>query len=320
MPQTDVIIDYKGIIQKISSQINMIWEDLSVSADPSIQNEIKNIKQIEVSDEQNFVRKQDIVAEQGIVYIVVKFGVGSINFGSSVCPVTLLCMGTANKIKPVQLLMSVFASYWTTKNLMQDTLEVETNMLQVWNTPEVMSNFSEVNIEFRSLLRVSGNIVIGPAAIRLATLYYYYVEGGEKKSEPISIMSFQDEYSASLDSQPFGNTFGFVQSEVNFSTYTFSISTYLLKGRFANDMLAVRGFRHRNPTYMSDTSTFSPNKPVKLKLVFTNDYNNLAPQLETSSADDPIKGQAFFGEFKLVSSRIGQELAGLPILTVTFTH
>lgn len=311
---SEVIINYKEIIKGISNQIHAVWSALSVSADSNIANEIKNIKNIEISDEQNFVKKENILADQSKIYVVVKFGAGSINFGSSVCPISLMCLGTANKIKPIQLLMSVFASSWTTKNVLDMS-----DVLQVWNTPEVMGNFTEVNIEFRNLVRLTGNIVVGPAAIRMGTLYYYYDENEDP--EEISIMSFQDGYQASLDTQPFGNTDGFAKSEVNFSTYSFTISTYLLTGHFSNDMQAIRGFRYRpNNTYDSTTSKFEPNQWVKVKLVFTNGYTNMPGDGETEDTNDPVKGKDFFCKFKVVNSRIGQELAGLPTLVATFTH
>ena len=317
----EVIVNYKSIIECISSQIDTVWKELARSADENTQKEMSNIKGIEISDEQNFMRKQDVLGEQGIVYIVVKFGAGSINFGSSVCPVSLMCMGTANKIKPVQLLMSVFASFWTTKNLENNGV-TETTMLQVWNTPEVMANFTEVNLEFRNLLRVSGNIVIGPAAIRMGTMTYYYDDNGTEKSEQMSIMSFQDQYNASMDTQPFGNTDGFTKSEVNFSTYAFSSSTYLLDSHFSNDMLAIRGFRYRpNCVYNSATSKFAPNQWIKIKLEFTNGYTNMSGTNETKDeTTDPVKGEDFFSYFKIAGSKIGQELAGLPTLSVAFAH
>lgn len=318
---SEVIINYKEIIKGISDQIHAVWNALSVSADSNIADEIKNIKNIEISDEQNFVKKENILADQSKIYIVVKFGAGSINFGSSVCPISLMCLGTANKIKPIQLLMSVFASSWTTKNVLNLS-----DVLQVWNTPEVMGNFTEVNIEFRNLVRLTGNIVVGPAAIRMGTMTYIYDEDlydsdHTKGCEEISIMSFQDGYQASLDTQPFGNTDGFAKSEVNFSTYSFTISTYLLTGHFSNDLLAIRGFRYRpNDTYDSTTSKFEPNQWMKLKLVFTNGYTNMPGDRETKDTNDSVKGKDFFCKFKVVNSRIGQELAGLPTLVATFTH
>lgn len=319
----DIVIDYNEIIEAIEEQFSVVFNSLAASSDSEVKAEMAKIKQIVVSDEQNFVKKKKVLVQQGYVYIVIKFGSGSINYASSVCPISISCMGTANEIRPTQLLLGVFASTWTTKNLLQDLDGEISNVLQVWNTPEVLSNFSETNIEFRNLLVLRGNIVIGPEAVRLGTLTYIYDEDAEEEeegsgSETVNIMSFQDGYRASLDSQPFGNTNGFVKSEVNFSTYTFSIGTYLLDNHLSADLLAIRGFRNRNGGTIS--STFSQNDYMKLKLEFTNGFDNIPSSSETTSDTDPVLGSTFYAYYKVVDSRIAQELAGIPSLTITFTR
>lgn len=325
----EVVINYTDIITYISKEIEHIWQELSSSKDVEITSLIANIKKIEVSDEQYF-RKQEKnrTLRRGTVYLIVRFSAGSINYGSSVTPISIYGLGVANQVKPVQLLLGTFASYWTTKNLGEGLASQAENMLQVWNTPEVVSNFNVLDDDWRNLYRVTGNIVIGPHAVRLGTLTYYYkkiVNNQEvETSENISIMTFQDAYHASLDSQPFGNTNGFAQSEVNLSTYTFSISTYLLDNQLTRDVLAVRGFRYR-PNGVYDTtqgksSTFDANNKIKLELKFTNDFNNKPGNSESTSSQDPVKGSDFYMFYKLVDSQIGQELAGIPTLTLTFTR
>ena len=336
----DVIIDYSKIISYISQEIQLIWQGMMDEGSDEVKTLISSIKSIEVSDEQYFrTQEANRKLRRGTVYLVVRFSSGSINFASSVTPVSIYGLGVANQVKPVQLLLGTFASYWTTKNMLQDIPDVEqiNDMLQVWNTPEVVSNFNVVDDDFRNLYRVTGNIVIGPAAVRVGTITYYYneyesVNGNQtlvEKHETINIMSFSDNYHASLDSQPFGNTNGFVQSEVNFSTYTFSFSTYLLNSQFARDILAVRGFRYRpDGVYKIEngkSSTKEKNDIFKLEIHFTNDFTNKpgfdGPDTpESTSATDLVKGDNFYYEFKLVDSQIGQELASIPTLTAAFTR
>jgi len=327
--QLEPIINYSEIIAYLGSEIDFVWKELISSEDEGIVSLIKSIKSIEISDEQHFRKQEtDRKLRKGTVYLIVRFSSGPINYASSVTPVSIYALGVANQVKPVQLLLGTFASYWTTKNLGQDLSNVpeSNNMLQVWNTPEVVSNFNVVDEDFRNLYRVTGNIVIGPNAVRLGVLTYIYDETKEANnpgtgSEKINIMAFHDSYHASLDSQPFGNTNGFVQSEANFSTYTFSISTYLLDSQLAKDILAVRGFRYRpNGTYSANTSTFHANKSMKLKLEFTNDYTNVPGTSEATSSSDPVKGDNFYAYYKVVDSQISQEIAGIPALTITFTR
>lgn len=303
--ETKVVIKYETIIQTIGNQFRSVWNALMNSAD--YKDEIKFVKNIEISDEQNFITKRDKgMIEPGTIYIVVKFGIGSINYGSSVAPITLMCLGTANLVKPSQLLFGVFASSWTTKYLGEGLTDSEDNMLQVWNTPEVVTNFNEVKAEFRNLFRLSGNIVIGTQAVRVGKLSYYWDKTGVSGPEIVNIMTFQDGYRASLDSQPFGNTNGFAKSEVNFSTYTFSISTYLLDNHLTADILAIRGYRNRSGSGI--TSTLDPNEEMTIKIELSNGFDNFA------NASD------FFANFKVVDSTISQEIAGIPTLTITFTR
>lgn len=348
----EIILDYGNIIDSISIELNSIWRELSSipKTDPNYKNYenvvplMQIIKAIEVSDEELYVKKRENNAlNNGTLYVVVKFNPGPINFASSVVPIALICLGTENKIRPAQLLLGVFASEWTTKNLCQgitdgNGVSVEiSNALQVWNTPEVSSNFNVFEKEFRSLYRLTGNIVIGPKAVRLGTLTYIYDETAYNSNpangcETVNVMSFGDSYTASLDSQPFGNTNGFVKSEVNFSTYVFTVSTFLLDNHLSASVLAVRGFRNRKTkTITVDNTTttvidgisskFAANDPMLLKLEFTNGFTNLPVNSDSMlDSNDPVKNSMFYGYYKMVDSKIGQELAGIPTLTISFTR
>ena len=324
----EVIINYAHIVEIIGEQLQVVWDALK-ETNPDL---IGAVKGIEVSDEQSFNKKQDEQKlEQGFVYIVVRFGAGSINYGSSVTPISLYVLGTANKVKPTQLLLSVFASSWTTKNLGQDLEVVDNSMLQVWNTPEVVTNFNEIYADFRNLFRLTGNIVVGPAAVRVGELTYYYDEYNTQtsawveKEEKVSIMSFSDGFRSSLDTQPFGNTFGFAQSEVNFSTYTFAISTYLLDNHLSALILSMRGFRNRSGSGIGAISAQNyfkgePNDKVKIKIKFTNGFDNVPGTNESATTYDPLLGSTLFDYFKIVDSQIGQEIAGIPTLSITFAR
>lgn len=330
MPDVDPVLRYQEIINYIGNQIKHVWQSLSTDGSDEIKQLMSAIKSIDVSDEQYFRKQEnDRKLRRGTVYLVVRFSSGSINFASSVTPISVYGLGVANQVKPVQVLLGTFASYWTTKQLGEGLDGASDNMLQVWNTPEVVSNFNVVDDDFRNLYRVTGNIVIGPNAVRLGTLTYYWGTG-EGQYETVPIMAFHDNFHSSLDSQPFGNTNGFVQSEVNFGTYTFSISTYLLDNHLTRDVLAIRGFRYRpGGVYSNETSIFDMNDPMKFKLDFTNGYNNMpgydgpdTPE-STSRTDnvvDPVKGDSFYAYYKLVDSAIGQEIAGIPTLTLSLTR
>ena len=335
---TDVIIDYEQIISRIGFEIQNVWEKLVEDKNTLME----SIKSIEISDEQYF-RKQEANRnlKRGTVYLVVRFSSGAINYGASVVPISIYGLGVANQVKPVQFLLSVFASEWTTKNLAQGLEDVGGNSLelsdaiQVWNTPEVISNFNIVDEDFRNLYRVSGRIVKGQDAVRLGTLTYYFKnDKGLDDSETVDILAFQDGYGTSFDSQPFGNTKGFTQTEVNFSSYTFTVTTYLLNNHLSAAALAIRGFRNRTTTgigaiFKNENDTIKQkdkyfnmhkNEPVKIKIQFNNGYTNMADNSEQETEGDDVLGSDFFEYYKITNSQIGQQLGDIPTLSITFTR
>ena len=70
------------------------------------------------------------------------------------------------------------------------------------------------------------------------------------------------------------------------------------------------------------------NDKLRLKLNFTNGYTNEPGFREgnltkTETADetnDDVLAKTFFEYFKIVDSQISQEIAGIPMLTITFTR
>ena len=173
--EVEIITNYSEIVDSISKEILFVWQTLVENGDEATKKLFTSVKQILISDEQMFRKQEESnTLKKDSVYIVVKFGGGPSNFGSAVAPISLYALGVANKVKPVQLILGTFVSYWTTKYLGEGTQDVKSHMLQVWNTPEVVSNFNVVDISFRNLYKVTGNIVIGPHAVRLGVLTYFY--------------------------------------------------------------------------------------------------------------------------------------------------
>ena len=189
------------------------------------------------------------------------------------------------------------------------------------------------NVEFTSLTVTfnsetgffifDGTIASNPGEItgHIEFEFSYIETSVVEDSETVNVMSYQDGLQSSLNSQAFGNTNGFTKSEVNFSTFAFTISTYLVNGQLGKDMLALRGFRYRpGGQYSIETSKFGANDYVKIKLEFTNGYTNMPGVGEEASDDDPVKGEDFYCKYKVFSSQIGQEIAGIPNLTIAFTR
>ena len=317
----NVVLNYQELIDSISIELKYIWKELIESPDKEIVNLISNIKGIIVSDEQ-FFRKQEAnrALRRGTVYLVVRFSAGAINYDSSVVPISIYGLGIANQVKPVQVLLGTFASHWTTKNLCDGltaningvpTSLKDSKKVQVWNTPEVISNFNVVDDDFRNLYRITGNVIIGPNAVRLGTLTYYYqktVDGNTVEvPETISFMEADTDLRSSPDPQPFGDTYGFAKTEVQFSTDTLTISTYLLNTQLIADAFSAKGFVQTQSGGDYKSSTKGQNDWFKIILTYTNGFSN-------SGSND------FFKKWKLVSFSIKQPLADIAMAVLVFTH
>ena len=58
----------------------------------------------------------------------------------------------------------------------------------------------------------------------------------------------------------------------------------------------------------------------RIKLDFTNGFNNMPNGATNPNPDDSIWTDQFFNKFKVVDSQISQEIAGIPTVVITFTR
>ena len=306
-------ISYPKIIDHISNQINILAREIKNGTDEYSTELASYVNGLTffVSDEQAFVKLKD-VKDNG-VYIVVKFGSASTNFGNSICPVNLIVFGTKNKIKPAQMFFSAFCSRWSLQPLSGSE---EEQSKQLWVTPQVSSNFNEVNEGFRSLFNVSGTLVIAQSMVKIGSLYYKWGPN-EADVEKIDFLAFQDNFSNALAPQPFGNTFGYAKSETNFSTYSFSISTYLLDTHLTADAMAIKGFRNRNNGLIG--SVKEPNDIWEIYIEFSNGFTNKKVSFDDYSSDE-IRRSDFFQKFKCASVSFGEKIGDIDTLNIAFSR
>ena len=309
-------LNYDRIINGIKTEFAELFTSLEIDSvtDPLSASIFEKIKGLDISveDEEMFIKHKDL--KPNSIHIVVKFGAASVNVLSSVCNISLIVWGSHNKLKPVQELLSAFVSKNNLKFLkytVDDQIVYDNKITQVWTTPTINSNFTEAGDAFRSLFNVNGTIVVGQELIRLGTLTYTW-EGG---SEQIPFISFADSFGNALSPQPFGNTFGFTQSETNFSTYTFTIATYNLDCQLNRDIMAIKGFRYKGID-VSKASKKSQNEPFDIVLDFDNGYSNdFLPD-----PNDPITQSDFSRTFKLKDASTKQDIGQIPTVTMSFTH
>lgn len=302
----NVQINYKDIIANICEQFSDFVSFLSSTTDPFYADVYDLVKgfQIEVSDEQNFVKYNAI--DNNKVYIVVKFGSASVNFGSSVCNLNLVIFGTENRVKPTQMFLSAFCSKY---NL--TTLKNNEEITQIWASPTVTSTFTPTGNAFRNLFNMPGTLVIGQSVTKIGEILYSWSYGTTSGTETVDVLAFSEGYQASMSPQPFGNTHGFTKSEANFSTATFNVSTYLLDNHLVADCMHARGLQKISNAAIS--SDKGPNDYFEFKINFTNGYANFDP-LETNNSDK------FFQKYKLVSYTITTRIGEIPTFSATFTY
>ena len=338
----NVELNYKKLVEDIRLQIERLKTKILIndsfdSASPRYNPYYGEISPLVsklnfyVADEQEFLKSQEKLDSNG-VYVAVKFGKASTNFGSSICAITLMVMGTANRVAPVQMFFSAFATEYSTKGFPFiyefgseengypiTNVITDNNSSQLWVTPGVVGNFNEVGTSFRNLFDVSGTLVIGQSVVKVGSIQYKY-GSGSADIETIDFMAFQDNYRNNLNPQPFGNTLGFAKSETNFSSQTFTISTYLLNNHLIADCLAIKGYRYRVSSYdSSKTSHKQATDPFEMIIKFTNGYTNNPIAGESDNSDEVI-GKDFFKTYRLVSCEISQKIGDIPSFVATFTY
>lgn len=304
-------INYKEIIDTIADEIATMTDELMSATDDyskEMQKLLNGVK-VFVNDEQDFVKPQDM--GNNSLFINVHFLESSVNFGGSVVNVNLKVLGTANKIKPAQALMTMFATRWSTLAF------GENGATQIWVIPRVESNFFETNADFRTLFTVNGSIIIGQGIVKLESLVYKYGSGANDE-ETIYFLAWNDAFSNSLAPQPFGNTAGFAQSESNFSTYAFTVNTYMLDSRLVDDCFNIQGFR-KLVNGQRVASALNGNSTLTLYLTFENGFTNRPASGETTTDADPILGTDIMTKFKVTSIQKGQKLGDIPTITIGFS-
>lgn len=122
---------------------------------------------IVLNNEQQFYTIKENIP--GRIYIVVKFGEASLDYGQTVSPITIQAISEHNNLEVAQTLLYEFANKY---NLSFDTTSVENmSIKQVYNAPYILTSFNEVFEGFRTLMYVSGVFLFTRGANYL-NLYY----------------------------------------------------------------------------------------------------------------------------------------------------
>lgn len=280
-------------LKMIEDEINHI---LTVY-DPDFYKAYKN--SVIICDEQIFAKKKELVPNA--IYIVTKFGTASFDFGQALIPITLNAVSEQNKLDVCQKLLFDLATEYTQKAPIASSEFPSTDYAkQLWNTPNVINNFNEVSIGFRSLFYMTGTLIIGHDSSPIEELIYNYIEDGTPKTFPIHkyMITFSDSFDVYPDTQAFYTTGGIGKTAAKTASYAFSITLFKVGGdgfEFFNLCKAIK----------RGDSTKAP-KGISTKF--------------SISMKDKDDTEAWTAEYTLINYTMQQNKGDLPTVALTFAR
>lgn len=222
-----IVVDYDKIINIIDLEFKEIKNS----------DEKFNKINFKVCEEQMYLKDKD--KSDDILYLVIKFSQSSLSFGKAVAPISINVIGLPFEVELTHDFLNRFVSKY-------DKLPVD-DIIQIYLTPMVVSNFNDMYAKQRSLFLITGTILIGDKTITLGELTYHYEEDGVEKTEKIEVLGYSEIFEKSIAPQPYPNTNGKTKSHANFSTFAFTIATYpdgnkkliqdIMEEKFSNELL-----------------------------------------------------------------------------------
>lgn len=236
-----------------------------------------------VLDEQAFMKLSNADLRHNM-YIAVRFGAATTNYGQTSLPISLICCGFVNK---ADVLKTTLVEFALRNNLRDDTPVGDAYCLQLFNTPTAVQNFAEMAEGFTSLFVIGGFIVFGDESNRIKSVEYHY---GNNQKETLRVVSSNLAFNVANNTQPKVSSNGMATSVGQYGTLNLSLSTYLVKSELLDSLIDVIA----EPT--------SEAMDRKYHIV-----------LEMSD------GKTIDHEWKLVSFAPSQALGTLPMATLAFT-
>lgn len=239
-----------------------------------------------LTNEQQFVKNSD--RKPHCIYIVVKFLEGTPFLGQNILPINVNAIGEENGIEACQRLLTEFAQAYNLKTTNSST-ESTTIFKQFYSTPQVINNFNEVWVGFRTLFYLSGTFLIGEKSNPISEVT---VNGMTEDGEiyKIKFLSCQFSYDNQLDPQAYTGTNSRTKSIAKIATLSISFSLYLTNDEFCNTILGM-GFNNTTLAPNGNKTTFSFN----IKFASGLEVNNMTFKLAN------VSGQQNVGEFPLIS-------------------
>lgn len=126
---------------------------------------VYNDYNIQVSNEQQFIRDKNI--DPRVIYIVIQHEIAEVNYGQTIMPVTITSLSEQNKLDICQQLLYDFAVKYNM------AFNDDKTVFQLYETPSVAANFQPFFEGFRSILQVSGSVILSENANFYGLTYYH---------------------------------------------------------------------------------------------------------------------------------------------------
>lgn len=260
-----------------------------------------------LSNEQQYVKNKN--REPNTIYIVVKFMNATVTYGQTVLPININALGEENHIEVCQRLLLEFAQTFT----LSDEITIPSSesgdgsnyiIKQVWNAPQIMSNFNSVYKGFRSLFYMSGTFLLGKDSLPITNITYYTEENNDSEvGQTIEFINASWEFTIQLDSQAFYQTNSRTKSASKIGTLGLSILMYFANNTLCNKLLGIAFDKKEITTENGDIITNEGvHETFYLSLTFANGVTINKMRL------------------KIASAHSIQNLGEFPMITLSFTN
>ena len=267
----NVVVNYEIIIELIRKEVELLRRE----------NEKYSNLKIIVEDERLLAKSKDRSPET--MYIQIKFGAASTNFGQAVLPFSMEVIGINQDIQLTQDFLNEFVNNYNRT--------VSGDITQFFLTPVVSQNNLPIYEGYRSLFIVSATFVISNGLASLQTLKYKI---SDNKYEDNEFLAFNFVGEASLNPQPYSsNIDSKTTSYGSFQTFAFTLVTY----PDANKQLIIDIY-----SWLLDKERSHIND----NFIFSGVFKNISKQFED-------------WRFKCRSVNGDQKIGEQPLLTITFT-
>ena len=268
-----------------------------------------------MSNEQYYVPDEERQFGRNTIFIVIKMMKATLDFNQVIVPFTLTALSEHNNISVCQKL---FLEYAQTFNLTDGTGETapsnpsdpttKTTFMykQSYDTPTFLSHFNEVYDGYRSVLTLTGNILINYDVYPIKQVIYY--PGGFDDvigaNAPYEIKTLANAfgYSNTLDSQPYSGK-NRTESISRYGTLTLSFTIYSQKTSFVHTLMKM-ALQNRD----RGSGQVPVNNIFYFGLVFAGDLDN-------DNTDDEYRVTVKLNDFNY-SQAIGQ----FPSINISFTE